>query len=497
MKKKIHLYFITGVAVLILISIAMADVPPPPANQDLGIYDTVFTDFNEEKCRECHSSGLPDRHHMLAFYGVYNCTDCHPPDFGNNEPVTVIRDCLDTNCHTSTPHHDTQEAIDRHCSVCHGSFVDDYDDGHYIPEYDPTNVTPATDNRTYNATTGKKWGGCEACHEPDDTADPVIEKNMNTHHNAISCSSFGNICHFDPIADIRKCEDCHGVKSIHNIQYDYDNTNGQLGYGHIGDNWDCFGCHIWFEPPKGASVYTDNIIPVITSLSKGSIEAGMSTKIDIIGNNFINTVKGNTYSSKVILVNGDDEITLEPDTISSSKIEVTFSQLDEGSYAIYLSKGDKKSKRMPFMVEPQVTINSAFIGGDEVIITGSGFNEEPDVNFDEWLGVDIEREGVIIGSEVMSWSDTMIKLDCLDANIGDNVKVNALFGSESSELIAGLEGDVNCDSDVTIADVLLLLNHLSSGQNIDNEWAADVNCDNDITIADVLLLLNHLSTGVY
>ena len=56
-------------------------------------------------------------------------------------------------------------------------------------------------------------------------------------------------------------------------------------------------------------------------------------------------------------------------------------------------------------------------------------------------------------------------------------------------------GDVNCDGVVTIADVLLLLNHLSTGYPINCEWSANVNGDTAITIADVLLLLNHLSTG--
>ena len=56
-------------------------------------------------------------------------------------------------------------------------------------------------------------------------------------------------------------------------------------------------------------------------------------------------------------------------------------------------------------------------------------------------------------------------------------------------------GDVNCDTAITIADVLLLLNHLSTGYEINCEWAANVNGDTAITIADILLLLNHLSGG--
>jgi len=445
MKKKIQLCFITGVIVLLLLGITMAKVPPPPANQDLGIYDTVFDEFTEEQCRNCHSSGLPDRHHMLVFHEEYNCTDCHPPNYGGGDPVTVIRDCLNSSCHTGTPHHETPDAIARHCSVCHGTFVDDYDDGHYIPDYSVSNVTPATGYRYINETTDKKWGGCEACHEPDYTVDPVIETNANTHHTAVysmTCGSNNNICHFDPITNIRKCEDCHGVKSLHNIQYDYENTSGYLGYGHIGDGyWDCLGCHAWFVPTK-SSASTYNINPDIKYLNKGSVEAGMTTKINIIGSNFINTVNGNTYTSEVIIDNGIDEIKLVPDTISISQINVTIPQLDPGSYGIYVMKGDKRSKLMPFVAEPPVDIESAIITRNKVMIIGSGFNEEPDEEFENLLGVIIKDGDNIINSEVISWSNTRIRLNCEDAGKGDSITVKALFGSDSIE-INGLQIDPN------------------------------------------------------
>jgi len=490
MKTHTHLYFITGVAILIFISIAVANVPPPPANQDIGIYDTNYSDFTEPECRECHSSGVPDTHHLLVQEG-YECLYCHvvSPGGGIEDP---IRNCLV--CHLASPHHGTDAAIARHCSECHGSFVDDYDDGHYIPDYDVSLVTPDPSYRIINETTGKKWGGCEACHEPDYTASPVIESNPNTHHSAVyemTCGSNNNICHFDPIADIRKCEDCHGVESIHNIQYDYDNTNGQLGYGHIGHDWDCKGCHAWYDPDKGNTPPSDIFIPVITSLSKGSIEAGISTKIDIAGNNFI---QDNTYSD-VVLVNGEEETTLESDAISSSKIEVTIPSLDEGNCEIYLLKGDKKSKLMPFVVVPPVTIDSAIIEGSEVIITGSGFDEEPEEGFGEWLGVDIEHEGEVINSAVTSWSGTLIKLDCAGATDGDSVTVKALFGSESTKLGTnglGSCGDVNGDTSINAGDYGLLKGYVLGAPVSINTWEADVNCDGKINAGDYGLLRGYM-----
>jgi hypothetical protein len=116
--------------------------------------DTVAENLMEAECRVCHDSGVPDRHHLL--YGdtvpgstvvpypdpdgdgtpdsIYVCLSCHDQNF------TVERDCL--TCHVSSPHHTTANAVGRQCSACHGDLVDDYDDGHYIPTYSATLVTP-------------------------------------------------------------------------------------------------------------------------------------------------------------------------------------------------------------------------------------------------------------------------------------------------------------------------------------------------------------------
>ncbi len=107
----------------------------PPVFQTLGMLDTELTFLSEAECRVCHSSGVPNRHHNL--YGPeHTCISCH----GDEMPFRVQRDCLE--CHTSSPHHEGDNAFERHCVACHGDYVDDYDDGHYIPSYDPSLVTP-------------------------------------------------------------------------------------------------------------------------------------------------------------------------------------------------------------------------------------------------------------------------------------------------------------------------------------------------------------------
>jgi hypothetical protein len=123
----------------------------PPVYQDIGFVDTTASLATEADCRTCHSSGVPNRHHLLyntdippytvAPFGLpgqtkYNCISCHSTNF------TVIRDCK--TCHQTSPHHSGEEAFERQCTECHGSLVADYDDNHYIPTYPASLVTPKT-----------------------------------------------------------------------------------------------------------------------------------------------------------------------------------------------------------------------------------------------------------------------------------------------------------------------------------------------------------------
>jgi len=430
-------YLALAIAVIALVGIAIAVVPPPPANQNLGIYDTVFGSFTEEQCEECHSSGVPDRHHMLVPDEGYECTDCHPvgPDGG----VAMIRDCTDSSCHTATPHHESQDALDRHCSECHGSLVDDYDDGHYIPTYPISLITPNPSYNWINFTTDEKWGGCEACHEANTTVvpGPAIDDNYETHHNLGSVSDNCSICHFDGAAlNIRKCEECHGINSLHNIQYDYATTEGVPGYGHIGDNWDCMGCHAWYEYASASQ--TRPITPSVYGVSPAKLVAGEETVVTVTGTNFRNTVNDIACTSDVVIDTGAETITLTPDSITDSEITVTIPVQGEGSCGLYVVKSGMKSKLNPITVVPPVTIDSATIKDGNVVIIGSGFSEY-DSLFSDFLGVTIlhkvdENKIVELPTDIVSWSDTLIEVKCLDASFEDVATLNVLFGSASVKI---------------------------------------------------------------
>ena len=249
---------IAGMA-LFLASTGRADVPAPPVNQTIGRTDVLIGELTEADCRVCHDSGLPDRHHLL--YGqpitvgslvpypdadgdgvpdpIYGCLNCHDQNF------TVVRDC--TACHVGdSPHHMTSDALGRDCVACHGDLVDNFDDDHYIPTYAPSLVTPnpSGGNGLPPNSRGTLAGGCNYCHDDDGLMPQVIRANSSLHHGTglANCSW----CHDFSLPfeeEIRKCEECHGPDSLHNIQANSpDEANidtivvggEEAGYGHVG-----------------------------------------------------------------------------------------------------------------------------------------------------------------------------------------------------------------------------------------------------------------------
>jgi hypothetical protein len=452
------------IALLLLAEgLAFALIPHTPANQDIGTYDTLSSNLTEATCRGCHASGVPDTHHNLVATRKYQCVNCHPiitnPD--GSQTIAMVGDCM--KCHKATfnnmttrkPHHETQNAQDGHCSSCHGNIVDDYDDGHYIPMYNISLATPATKYREINSTTGKKLGGCESCHEQDKTLSPRVYSNKKTHHKLGIVSGFNPLniskcatCHdlqngqYES-GSIRYCERCHAIKSLHNIQYNYTGTNGQLGYGHIGAKGDCNGCHALYmaaEAVLGTAPGTDVIVPVINSISKSKVTEGMKTKLIIRGSNLVTTVDGVTHSSVVVLTDEINPITLTPTAINSTDIVVTVPELIKGDYGVYaLKNGSVKSNRRPLVVVPRVVISSAVNVDNKVTISGTEFGHQYDPLYNNWINVTIsyDKKGTVAyrSARITNWSDTLINIKSADAIAGDIVTVNSIYGTNSTEVI--------------------------------------------------------------
>ncbi len=452
----IHYFILPIIALLILVGLVLA--LPPPVDQRLGVYDTLFINLAENNCRGCHATGVPDSHHILVTTGKYGCQNCHPL-LPNGTGVTMIRNCLQ--CHNNTfngmnirrPHHETQAAMDRHCNACHGGLVDNYDDGHYIPAYAPTSMTPNTKYKAINQPSGRKWGGCESCHEANLSANLPIYSNNNTHHRLGNLSGFINqdvtkceICHDMHNAtygsdSIRYCERCHGTTSLHNIQYDIANTSSLSGYGHLGPN-DCQGCHASYVAGSLAPG-SDLIIPTINSLSTNHVHENEAVEITIYGDDFVTTVDNVTRSSIVaitdgVVVNGttSSNITITPTNITSSEISVTIPPLAEGMYAIYVIKDGHESNKRPFASVPAIKISSAVLNYTAVKISGSGFGTYyPE--YSNWTTVTIQNGTMFRSVELINWSETSIDVTSTDAIIGDTATVISMYGNNSTTVAGG------------------------------------------------------------
>jgi hypothetical protein len=190
--------------------------------------DAAFESYTEDFCVLCHGSDIPTEgsHHGEILYDPFN-----PPQ----------------------------------CVLCHGDLVDNIDDGHDIPTYESTLVTPTSslgDGLPLNSR-GNGAGACDYCHDDDGLSPPLILTNLELHHGTGLASDETNcgMCH-DPTVpfsyQFRICQECHGADSLHNIQVD---SNGDgivgigtedAGYGHVGrdagpGDSDCWGCHGFAE----------------------------------------------------------------------------------------------------------------------------------------------------------------------------------------------------------------------------------------------------------
>ena len=172
---------------------------------------------------------------------VYSCLSCHEQvDIGGVISFLVERDCLA--CHIQIPgeasvHHLTATAQGTDspigdpdvgdCTPCHGTVVDDIGDGHIIPNYNPSLVTPAPSEDPAAP------GACNYCHDAgtDTISGVLVYTNEDNHHETgVFLNEVGetnqdacNWCHDVFLPEefaIRVCEGCHGFESLHNIQAD-------------------------------------------------------------------------------------------------------------------------------------------------------------------------------------------------------------------------------------------------------------------------------------
>jgi hypothetical protein len=440
--------------------------------QAIGIEDQVYGNLVEADCRLCHENpdqfpvlddSIPDRHHLIygtpipdptdAPFGtpgeLYACLSCHATDTSSGEiEFLVERDCLF--CHIQEPsgltvHHRTDLAQGNvpqgpDCQACHGSIVDNMNDGHFISAEPPTESTPKPSGGMglpYNSR-GKGAGACNYCHDDGTCGNGiVIETNAVNHHN----TGFGfdsakcGWCHDFSLPfeeQIRVCENCHGRDSLHNIQADSDgdgviNPGIELPfYGHIGDPDDCWGCHGYGTIPSAPE--SGPVVPSISSVRNSVLTEGTDTTVTLSGSAFTNIGEGTELYSDIVLEAADGStITLTPDTITQDLITVTIpGNLASGNYKVNTVKMNKHSNPRTISIKPAVVISDVTCQtkAEILIITGSGFGEKPE-GPDGYLNVEVN--GRIV--EIKSWTDTKIQALPLDCEEQLTITVNALFGS--------------------------------------------------------------------
>lgn len=413
---------------------------------------------------------VPSRHHATIARDNNECMDCH--DLVYN-PVTmsteldIFRDCQ--HCHIDgrpgldgvignystwilvpgSPHHRTPFAKAKQCYRCHGSTVNNAETiTHDIPTYAKTMVTPNTcrdnlgqpgieqcsqteiDNHDYNScpikdpVTGQCIGGCQSCHKAGTVAGYVIGENDSNHHNTTLGINDDNECKFchgnallgEDILDIRKCEECHGISTLHNIMVNYTGNAGSHGYGHVGTSQDCAGCHGYFaqyDIAPGAGAY----VPQINTVSNLRFAVGVAASITIEGLGFINDLDLSEFGGPVVNFSSDvviddlagNAITIAPDSITNTVITATVpGTLAAGTYYLYLSKADKVSGMYAITVDEPVVVTSATQSGSDIIITGSNFGPAPEQGYVSAIGVYVTKDGVTEKADIVSWTATEI-----------------------------------------------------------------------------------------
>lgn len=488
MKKTATASFVaTLVMVLSMAFSAWANVPPPPVNQKLFIPDSTIAGINEAGCRNCHDNpaivpapGNVDRHHLKVgtvppatsvrpfpardSNGTYACYSCHDvtinPTTGEIVLVQNFRNCI--NCHGgASPHHgsfgtqNTPASVQANCQRCHGSVIENPPTlaatvPAWIPTYAPSLVTPWTSNKPNAGANGE--GTCVFCHAPGSVTDPAflgpfgpvpnVVSNQSTHHS----TGFGLQddkcfwCHGQPVVSgaqkIRKCENCHSIATLHNIQADSPAAGNlgtivpgaeNLGWGHVGNNWDCLGCH-GFTAATNADVVSGSLLPSLSGLNKGSVTKGVATAVTVNGENFVNSVD---FYGMAFEFKGQIQVTdaygvaqtLVPSAVTSTSLNFVMpADLAAGNYKVQILKATKLSNALTINVVPETRIISASCANGTLTVKGTGLGMMPPAVSD--LGAFMNG----VQAKVTSWADDQV---VATGTCGTAVALKSAFGTVS------------------------------------------------------------------
>ena len=360
-------------------------------------------------------------------------------------------------------------------------FVANYNDNHYVPSYNVSMVTPFASfkiNATVGG--GRNWGGCLACHDADPTANPQIYNSDTTHHTVRFWVGYQcNNCHVssgfraEPVPDYNPepsaeryevwlnqsypsytsmfqwdtskphfefrnstminagdtlngtgCEKCHSVQTIHNIEASAPGLTvqqtidqGKAGYGHIGNNSDCNGCH------QGWMTSADNPFPgpkamSLASIAPGTLTAGVDTDVTLTGSNFVEA----PYTTTILV----DGVAATQKSLTDTQIVVTVN-LAVGGHSVQVEKGGVTSTLTSVLALAPGTITSAKLTAGVLTIDGTGLGA------DQQMIAITKADGRIIPSDgITSSTDTQIVAVSAQAAVGDTVTVITPTGDNSA-----------------------------------------------------------------
>lgn len=412
---------------------------------------------------------------------TYVCESCHK---NNYDPITDTF-TLDTTfkdncalCHEQigtglTVHHAADIAQDGLCHLCHGDFVasvglkgtNEPGAPQPAPTYQPSIVTPWPskklngDNTVPANSAGAYAGNCDFCHNTrngiDQTSDntgpfaPVnVYINEETHHRTGFFEDDTKCvwCHNGsgpPTADgqsIRTCQNCHDIRSLHNIQYDNAQDgilpgNELPGYGHIGEQDDCWGCHGNNGQTIGGAATgspTSATVPGAYSTSFLTAKAGANNPLTLTGTGFINSVNINgtlyNFEAKVLLTDMFGATTELTGAVTPTTVNVTLPPtLLPGVYTVQAKKSSvKRSNPLVVVLKPTISISSATCSSGNVTIDGSNFGVFMNAK-NSGTSVTGTVNGISATGKVSSWIDSQINAGF--ASCPSSITVKNVFGS--------------------------------------------------------------------
>lgn len=320
-------------------------------------------------------------------------------------------------------------------------------------DYLVENITPPVGEN------GRRMGNCAYCHYAgtDDLTGQVVNINYANHHGTgIGQPGSGSVhscdlCHqpsTPPNFTIRGCERCHGITSLHSIEYDADSDGIVVGeekpfFGHIGTRKDCDGCHRNYQGESAAASttlpFTTAIVPGIEALNKTQFIGGSDNRLVVTGSAFVTTSAADDSRSPswLRLVDNSGAITeIYPDELSTNRMEVTLpANLEPGSYQLAVARQGATadeiltSSSINILVTPDMTVDSITCNSGVITITGAGFGSY----------LDSENSGTSVSDlyggrkcAITSWSGSRIVANCQNAAV-EAVRVDGLFDSATAE----------------------------------------------------------------